>query len=1037
MSLDAETSSHHEVRKTVSILFCDVTGSTSLGERLDPETVRRVMGRYFDEMRSVLEFHGGSVEKFIGDAIMAVFGVPLVHEDDALRAVRAATTMRERLSMLNKELERDHGVSIDVRIGVNTGEVVAGTSAQTLATGDAVNVAARLEQAASTGEILIGVDTFRLVRDAVAVESVEPLTAKGKAERIRAFRLLSAEGAEGMVRRFDVPMIGRANELLTMKQALDRAERRRGCEVLTVIGPAGVGKSRLVREFLADEPTAGVVSGHCLSYGDGITYWPVVEMVTTTAGIEESDGPEEVRAKIAGQLTGVRDAELIVERLAHLLGVSGAEAAGTETEWAVRRLLEAIAASGPVVAVFEDLHWAEPALLDLIDHVAQWSREPILVLCTARRELLDQRPGWPNGRRIGRAQLSLEALSEDECDQLVSNLLDREELPAGIRRAITATSEGNPLFVEHMVAMLIDDGLLRRDGNRRQIDEHTQIRTPTSIMALLEARLERLSPPERAVIERASIEGRRFHAGWIRALDPTDDDPMRLLHSLERRDLIRRDRSPLIGEEGFRFAHALVRDAAYRRVSKRSRADLHERFVDWFEGIVGDRWSEFDEIVGFHLEQAYRLRSELGPLSDAAGILALRASKHLVSSGRRAADRGDARAASGLMSRAAKLLPVDHPDRVRLLVDLSVQLTSIGDLERAGSAIEEARTALGSMPDLSAEMGVRYARLMLDAAIEPEGVPDRMERVAREALPQLESTGDDQGLAQAWFLIGEAELFFANNAGMLDAFGRALHHAERAGDATVASHSAVWCAISIASGMTPAAEGLRSLDAIERTARGSLNLGAWLKITRGRCLAMLGEVERGRALAREGRAALLELGQALIFGSSVMETAPIDEMAGDIEAAERLLREGYDQLVALGDKGYLSTAAGRLARCVALIGDLGGAERLARSCRETSASDDIYSQAAWRQALALSLARRERPQHALPLAHEAVALAESSDDVLLRGTAYEDLADVLRLAGRPDAAVQALGRAIEVWKRKGATFVVERLQDRLANLRAP
>ncbi len=387
-----------EVRKTVTIVFSDIAGSTALGERLDPEALRRVLSRYFDAMRLILESHGGTVEKFIGDAVMAVFGVPAVHEDDALRATRAAAEMRLALADLNKELERDHGVTISNRTGVNTGEVVVGAGGQTFATGDAVNTAARLEQAASSGEILLGERTYRLVRDAVAAEGVAGVDAKGKAEPVPAWRLMSVHpSAEGIARRRDVPIVGRERELRLLREAFDRAVADRTCVLFTIFGAPGVGKSRLVEGFLSGLD-AEVLRGRCLPYGDGITYWPVVEMLTRAAELTELDGPAEIREKLR-RLAGEGDeGELVVERLAQLLGVAGAAAAADETFWAVRKLFESLARTRPLVVDLDDLQWAEPTLIDLIDHVADWTRDaPVLVLCNARPDLLDAHPGWGGG----------------------------------------------------------------------------------------------------------------------------------------------------------------------------------------------------------------------------------------------------------------------------------------------------------------------------------------------------------------------------------------------------------------------------------------------------------------------------------------------------------------------------------------------------------------------------------------------------------------------------------------------------------------
>ncbi len=381
-----------EMRKTVTIVFADVSGSTALGERLDAEAVRRVMGRWFESARMVLERHGGTVEKFVGDAVMAVFGIPTLHEDDALRAVRAAAELETALAELNAALERDHGVRLEVRTGVNTGEVVAGEG-ETLATGDAVNVAARLEQAAQPGEILLGPDTYHLVRDAVAADPVRSLRLKGKAEPVEARRLRSVRpGVAGVERRLDAPLVGRTLELAQLRQAYERTVRERRASLFTLLGPAGIGKSRLVDEFSNSiDGEATVLRGHCLPYGEGITFWPLVEML-------QGSGREAPGERVRELLAGDPDADLVAARLG--VAVGGTDAAGSTEDafWAVRKLFERVARMGPLVVVVDDLHWAEPTFLDLIDHVADWSRQaPILLLCVARPELLEARPTWGGG----------------------------------------------------------------------------------------------------------------------------------------------------------------------------------------------------------------------------------------------------------------------------------------------------------------------------------------------------------------------------------------------------------------------------------------------------------------------------------------------------------------------------------------------------------------------------------------------------------------------------------------------------------------
>ncbi len=554
-----------EVRKTVTVLFADVTGSTALGEQLDPESFRRVMARYFEAARTCLERHGGTVEKFIGDAVMAVFGVPTVHEDDALRALRAATELREALSELNEQLERDYGVSLLLRTGVNSGEVVTGTE-ERLATGDAVNVAARLEQAAPPGEILIGEQTLALARGAIEVEPVEPLPLKGKSENVPAYRVLRViEGAAAFDRRLDSPLVGSRGELERMRAAFDAAVSGRSCRLVTVLGPPGIGKSRISRELeaaLAGDAT--VLTGSCLPYGDGITYWPLVEIFRDAGAEDELDAA---------------------------LAAGGPE----EIFLSVRRSFEQRARERPLALVIEDIHWAEPTLLDLLDHLVDWTRDaPLLLLCSARPELLDERPAW--GGQEQAENIRLEPLSRAESDELIDELVDDPGLREEIRARIRDTAEGNPLFVEQLLAAVSERG---------ETEE-----LPPTIHALLAARLDGLPVDERDVLERASVVGQEFEWEALAVLSADGSRPPgALLSTLVRKELIVPHEA--IGDD-FRFRHVLIRDAAYERIPKERRAELHERFADWLE----PRGPEFEEIVGYHLEQAYRSVEALGPIGE-------------------------------------------------------------------------------------------------------------------------------------------------------------------------------------------------------------------------------------------------------------------------------------------------------------------------------------------------------------------------------------------------------------------------------------
>ncbi|MBA2569108.1 MAG: AAA family ATPase, partial [Actinobacteria bacterium] len=480
-----------EMRKTVTIVFCDVVGSTPLGERIDAETYRRVISRYFLEMSHVLERHGGTVEKFIGDAVMAVFGIPTLHEDDALRAVRAAAELREALARLNEELRREYDVELGVRIGVNTGEVVAGDPAggQAFVTGEAVNVAQRLESTGSPGEILIGGATERLVRDAVLVEPVDSLTLKGRAAPVKAWRLLGViAGAPAFARRLDAPMVGRETDLSELRDAFAEVALTKTCRLAAIVGPAGIGKSRLANELLASvRDHATVLVGRCLPYGEGITYWPLRDIVRKAAG-------DLTRERIEALLEGEDDAGRIAERVAGAVGISDSVGMREETMWAIRRLLERLARERPVILGLDDLQWAEPTFLDLIEYLVGWSREaPILIVCLTRPELLDRHPGWLSSKP-GSTEIRLEPLSQPDAQTLLELLRGDAEVSPAMLERITRAAEGNPLFVEQMLAMMIEDGTPAAD-----------LAIPPSIHALLAARLDRLELMQRAVIERAAV----------------------------------------------------------------------------------------------------------------------------------------------------------------------------------------------------------------------------------------------------------------------------------------------------------------------------------------------------------------------------------------------------------------------------------------------------------------------------------------------------------------------------------------------------
>ncbi len=622
-----------DTRRTVTTLIADLSGSTLAGEPLDPESARVPLDRCFQDLRPVLERHGGTVEQVVGDAVVAVFGMPLVHEDEL-------------------------GVRMTMRVGVNTGEVVvaSGIGSAGLVTGDAVNVAVRLQQAAGSGEILLGEGTHHLVRRAIDAEPTGAIDPRRRSGSTRAFRLLAVTpGPAGHEQRFDSPLVGRERERRLLEAAFEQATADETCRLFTLLGPAGVGKSRLVHEFLRlVRPEAQVLRGRCPPYGERVAFWPVAETIKQAAGISDADTAAEVRVKIGALLGADQRASAIADQVAAIIGLSETPSSSEETFRAIRSVYESIARVRPLAIVFDDAQWGEPFFLDLIEHLADTSRgAPIFLLVIARPELLDDRPGWAGGK-LHTTSVLLGPLSEVEVSRLVANLLGGSAASPAVERKITEAAEGNPLFVEEFLAMLVEDGLVRRaDDEWVGVADLATIATPASIKALLAARLDRLPITEREVLALAAVIGKTFTREAVEALVEPDALPevARRLESVVRREIIRPDRSSPDILDAYRFRHILIRDAAYAALSKGERAELHERFADFQERAAGDRLSEYEEVIGYHLEQATHYRQGLGRNDERTRDLARRAAQLLGAAGIRAIQRGDGLASNRLLER--------------------------------------------------------------------------------------------------------------------------------------------------------------------------------------------------------------------------------------------------------------------------------------------------------------------------------------------------------------------------------------------------
>ena len=952
----------HAQRKPVTVLFCDVSGSTSLGESTDPEAVRALLLLYFERMRSIVEFHGGTVEKFIGDAVMAIFGVPHVHEDDALRGVRAALEMRVAVRELG----------IEAHIGVNSGEVVAGT-VERLATGDAVNLAARLEQAAGPQEILIGSETYELLRDVLDATEVGPLDVKGKSAPVVAYRLNSVLGRR---KRDDHPMVGRELELRILQDAYDGAVRQRSCQLVTVVGEAGVGKSRLADAFI-ERVDGPVVFGRCLSYGDGITYTPVVEMLR-----QLDVRPLQPAAAAA---------------IAALLGETRQSTDPDEIAWAFRKALERNADEQPLVCIFEDVHWAEPVLLDLIEHVTAHVRgASILLLCLARPEFLERRNTWV-GSAVNAITIQLEPLSEPDSQRLLHLLGDMEPRLA---RRITAAAGGNPLFLQEMVAL----ARTREPGD---------VEVPRSLRSLLAARLDQLSAEDRDALECAAVEGLFVHRKALEAVMAKPDVTDRL-DTLVEHGLLQHG-AAVVADGVYRFAHQLIRDAAYESLPKSVRARSHESLGHWITEHDPDL-VELDELVGYHLEQSCRYLRELGIAVPQE--LQSEARQRLTAAGRRAIARTDNAAAAKLMERAVAMLADDEVD-VTLEFDLHHALHFSRRMDEAHVETTRAISRCAALGDHRGELLLQLIDGWTMFFIDPAPTIARLRVLVPEAIAEFERTADHLGLHAAF---GSQWLIARQADDQLLAAERAIEELRLSGDTASEPVWVACAAISKFNGTTPVFEILNWLDECESHGHRNASSGD----DRAAALAMLDRREEARAALESWRAEISDRATGFLLGyekSSECETLLVLD---DPEAAAEAGAEACRIFESIGEKVDLPQTRALLAEAQYRLGLFDAAAENARMAAAVG-----HPQAKSLQAKVL--AQRGNFAEAELLAGEAISLADPQGLCLL-GDAYRDLGEVLALAGKTDAARYALEEAADRYTRKGHIAGARRVAAMLADL---
>ena len=978
------------VRKTVSVVFCDLAGSTAVGEQLDPEALRVLLSGWYEAMRGPVERHGGTVEKFIGDAVMAVFGVPHVHEDDALRAVRAAVEMRDAAAAL--------GEGLTVRIGVNTGEVVTGDAATTLVTGDAVNTAKRLEQAAPDGEILIGEGTRRLVENAVELEPVAPVQARGKRQPVPAFRVVATiPGAPAFARRLDARLVGRRVELALLRGELERARHERSLRLVTVLGAAGIGKSRLASELLAEASgQATILTGRCPPYGEGITFLPLHDLVRAAGG----------EASLRAALAEEPDAAMIVERLSdeRLRFLSGTEPLSSEEAfWAVRRVFQALARERPLVVCLEDVHWAAPTFLDLLEYLAGWSRDaPILLLCLARPELLDVRPRWA-GRLI-----DLEALDDTEAAALLDELTAEWPLPGRARLQAVEAAEGNPLFLEQLVAMLSDD------------EETTTL--PPTIHALLAARLDRLPPDDRGVLGRAAVAGREFRRDAVVELSPDAERPHvgSVLLRLVREQLVAPQPSELAGDDEFRFRHALIRDAAYAELPKASRAGLHERFAAWLEGTDAE-----SELVAYHLERAWLCRRELGVTGPETAALAERAGALLAACGDHAFARGDMPAARSLLTRAAALTDGLSPDIRRRL---SLALWSTGETEEAVRVLDEVVRDAERIGDARTLWLARIEAVVRQSVSDPGFRVDEIVTTCERAIAVFAELGDEAALARAWLWTAYAHRIVGRLAAGSRAAEIGVRHAAAGAAPEERARLEDELCTALLDGPADVEQGLERCEELLAGNRDSALEEANVLSAVAGLRALKGDFDGARDALDRAAELFGELGLQFALAGLRKISGDVEVLAGDLDAAEEELRAGLELISAIGTRAIFAASLahvllsqGREDEARGLVGDA-----------EEVAGPYYAAQVLWRSAKARLLSADGSDAEATALAREAVGLAGETDALVLRGQALIALSQVAASAGDHEASAAAAAEALELYRRKGGAAA-----ERWAALQAP
>ncbi len=968
-------------RKLATVLFADLVASTELVAGQDPEITRRRVTSFFDGVSRCIETHGGTVEKFAGDAVMAAFGIPLAHEDDADRAVRAGFGI----------LEHTRGLGLEARVGIEAGEVVVDETDSTFATGEAVNVAARLQQAAAPGEILMGEAAHGLTDGRIEADQIGPLELRGFRNPIRAYRAVCTLDGAVLRRKISAPFIGRESELDLLQNTYARTVRDRRPHVFTVYGEPGVGKSRLIREFLAGTEGATILSGRALPYGEGVTYWPLAEMVKAAAGITDDDPMERAREKLIECCGDEAIAELLGLASGVMEAVEGRRGQ-PEIAWAAREFVDELADVQPLVMVFEDIHWAEEPLLELIDHLAQWVRErALMIICLARPELLDVRPGWGGGR-VRSTAIELEPLPRDESERLADALLAEHDVSDKVQARLLDKTEGNPLFVEEIVRMLLERGT---DGGDR---------IPDSLQALIGARIDRLPAGQKIVLQRGSVIGRVFWAGAIDYLSPEyDADELEdMLDDLLLRDFVtREERSTITGESAYRFKHGLIREVSYGGLSKSGRAEYHTRFSEWLRQKAD---KELLEIRAYHLDQACRLYAELD--GQAPEELSREAAKALEAAGKRALARESNLAARKLLTRSVELEPT--LGRRFLAARAAWQLADL-------PVVRDEMTVLADQAEIEGDRAIQSRALtaLSEVAASLDGELGRAADLADAALDVVEPD-DHEGRFTALDRRARVARWAGRETEGEEFEELALEAARAAGRKDYEARAALQLAgIHIGRMEEDKAEPLiaRALELADES--GSIVARASAAQSKGQLHRVRGELEEAEGWFTKALDLYREAASASEIAWTSRQLALVAWKTGNPAKAEKLLRESIRLLAPMQERGTMCESQRLLAQVLLAEGRIDEAEKYALASRETVSGEDLTSRATTRVALAQVRAAQGRDDEAEELFREAVEIIDGSEYCRVLLDVLPSYAEFLRARDRDAEAVELEARLAE------------------------